>query len=452
MGKLSVFDMAEKGVNVTKSPIHLEDGELTKAQNWQTDPTLADGAIRRRDSLVKLNSSALAGALRGLIALPYPDNFTVARTFYAPIDDVTTNTWRTSTTGAAASWATITTATLNKAQTAIHDPGAASAMSGGFRGVAHWLALNHKIYFPGDDYNTNSEVGADTLPTLYSWDGTTSTLLRRVPGDANLLTNIAKGISTIAPYSATEMLIATWGENSSTAKSHACLFLYSLVDGSLTQLGPETDLIHQLIRAIIVYNGRIWIAPEYYNVTGQTISIKWLRPGDAAWTTDANFEAIDVGGISLCEFLGDLYMGTHSSIAVVARIRKRTVGTGAWSTVKSTDGTGVGQYCGPLIKTADGLTLLAFYHTGNGTGPTDRILKSTDGSSWSTDLDIDADLGAGYAVSGVPFLDSDGSIYWPLRKSDNTGFIKKRTSAGVWSTVDTIANLRGPILPLKVVT
>jgi hypothetical protein len=145
-------------------------------------------------------------------------------------------------------------------------------------------------------------------------------------------------------------------------------------------------------------------------------------------------------------------MGTHSSIAVVARIRKRTVGTGAWSTVKSTDGTGVGQYCGPLIKTAAGTTLLAFYHTGNGTGPTDRILSSTDGTSWVTDLDIDADLGVGYAVSGVPFLDSDGSIYWPLRKSDNTGFIKKRTSAGAWSTVDTIANLRGPILPLKVVT
>jgi hypothetical protein len=451
MGKLSVFNMAEKGVNVTKSPIHLEDGELTKAQNWQTDPTLADGAIRRRDSLVKLNSSAMAGSVKGLIAMPFPDAFTQTRTFYAPIDDTSSNTWRTSSTGAAASWATITTATLRKAQTAVHDPGASGVFTGGMRGLVTWCAHRNKIYFPGDDYNTNSEAGTDTAATLYSWDGTTAVKLLDIPADPNVATNLSKGISSIVPYSANELIISVWGENPSTSFTHSSVLLYDLLTGTLTQLGPETDLIHQVPLAPYVYNGRIWIGPMYLASTGQTLSIKWVRPGDAAWTTDANFEAIDVGGTNMVEFLGNLYMGTHSSLAVVARIRKRTTATGAWSTVKSTDGTGVGQYIGPLIKNAANTLLLAFYHTGNGTTPTDRILSSVDGTTWLTDLDIDADLGVGYAVSGQPYLDTDGSIYWALRKSDNTGFIKKRTSAGVWSTVDTIANLRGPILPLKVV-
>jgi hypothetical protein len=444
--------MAEKGVNTTKSPIHLEDGELTKAQNWQTDPTLADGAIRRRDAMTKLNSSVLAGSVKGLIALPFPDNFTVARTFYAPIDDTSTDTWRKSTTGAAASWSTITTATLRKAQTAAHDPGAGSTFSGLFRGLSTWASINHKIYFPGDDYNSEAEVGTDTSPTLYSFDGTTVLKLFTVPPDPNVTPSLAKGISCVVPYSQTELLIGTFGENPSTAKTHSSLLLYDTVTGALEQLGPATDLIHQVLYAPFVYQGRIWIGPTYLNVTGQTISIKWLRPGDSAWTTDANFKAIDIGGTNMVEFLGNLYMGTHSSIAAVADIRKRTTSTAAWTTVKSTDGTGSNQYIGPLIKTADALTMLAYYNTGNGTGPAQRILSSTDGTTWATDLDIVADLGAGYVVSGIPVLDSDGSIYWSLRKSDNTGFIKKRTSAGVWSTVDTIANLRGPIQLLKVVT
>jgi hypothetical protein len=287
---------------------------------------------------------------------------------------------------------------------------------------------------------------------LYSWDGTTAVKLLTVPGDPNIGSSLAKGISCIVPYSATELLIGVFGDNVSTAKTHASLLLYDTVTGALEQLGSATDLIHQAIYAPYVYQGRIWIAPMYYNVDGLTISIKWLRPGDSAWTDDANFAAANIGGTTMVEFQGDLYLGTHSSTATVATIRKRTAGTAVWSTVKSTDGTGTGQYIGPIIKTADGLTMLAYYNAGNGTGPLIRILASTDGTTWTTDLDVVADLGAGYTVSGIPYLDTvTGSIYWNLRQSDNDGFIKRRTSAGTWSTVDTFDDLRGPILPLKVV-
>jgi hypothetical protein len=448
---LDVYDMADHGVNVTKSPIHLEDGELTKAQNWQTDPTLADGAIRRRDAMVKLNSTALAGALRGLIALPFPDEFTVTRTFYAPIDDTTTNTWRTSADGT--TWTTITTATLNKAQTAIHDPGAGApgaTFSGGLRGMVTWAAVNHKIYFPGDDYNTDAEAGTDTSPTLYVWDGTTSTKLLTVPPPPDVAPTLARGISAIVPYSQTELLIAVFGENASTAETYASLLLYDTVTGSLEQLGPETSLNDQVIFAPYVYQGRIWIGPAYRESTGSTIAIRWIRPGDPAWTTDANFKAIDIGGINMVHFLGNLYMGTHSSIAAVADIRKRTSSTGAWTTVTSTDGAGAGQVLGPLIVTADGLTILSFYNSVSGAAPLLRILSSTDGTTWVTDFDISANH-ASHIISGIPYLDTDGSIYWMLKRSDNVGVIKKRTSAGVWSTVDSFNELRGPILPLKVV-
>ena len=451
MGKnLAIYNMADKGVNVTKSPLHLEDGELTKAQNWQTDPALADGCIRRRDALSKLNSSALAGSVKGLIALPLPSEFTTTRVFYAPIDDGTTNTWRRSTDGA--TWATITTATLQEPANTSHSN---NAVNGGIysnnqRGMTPWASFNNRIYFPGDDYTTSEDGGTTTPPTLYSWDGTTATKLLTIPQSPYADVDCQAIVATI-PYSATELLISVYDYHVANATAHSRVLLYSLVTGELEHLGANTD-IRDALFAPYVYQGRIWVGPSNFT-TGSTIAIRWVRPGDASWTTDANFAAVSIGGTTMVEFLGHLYMGTHSDSGTeVARIRKRTTSTAAWTTVASTDGSGDGQFYGPFIVTADGLTILAYVNYGNGSAPLIRILKSTDGSSWSTDLDVVADLGAGFAVPGFPYLDSDGSIYWPLRKGDNTGVIKKRTSGGTWSTVDTINNLRGPLMALKTVS
>jgi len=248
-----------------------------------------------------------------------------------------------------------------------------------------------------------------------------------------------------------ELLIGTHDYNATGSNVHTRVLLYNLVTGSLEQVGPATDLGGSAV-ALTVFQGRIWIAPT--NLENITLNISWVRPGDSTWTTDAAFAASAIGGISMVEFLGDLYLGTHGSgtSATNATIRKRTTATAVWSTVKSTDGsTGAFTHLGPLIVTAAGTTILAWYDNVDGTGVKQRILSSTDGTTWVTDLDVVADLGVGYTVSGVPYLDSDGSIYWPIRKSDNTGFIKKRTSAGVWSTVDTINNLRGPLVALKTV-
>ena len=445
--KLNVYNMADMGVNVTKSPLHLEDGELTKAQNWQTDPALADGAVRRRDALAKLNSSALAGSVKGLIALPLPSEFTTTRTFYAPIDDATTNTWRRSSDGT--TWATITTATLRKCATTSHANVSGSIYEGSLRGVGAFASLSGKIYFPGDDYNSPEDASTDTPPTVYSWDGTTERKLFVVPRNPYADSD-SYAVTSIVPYSATELLVSVFDIHAGNNTRHGRVFLYDTVDGTLEQLGPESD-IRGGIFIPFVYQGRAWIAPANF-VIGSTQSIQWVRPGDAAWVSDANFEASAVGGVSMAEFLGDLYLGTHSSAAVVSRIRKRTTSTAAWTSVFSTDGSGTGQYCGPLIVTADGLTILAYMNNADGTSPEQRILSSTDGTSWSTDLDIVADLGTAYIVSGTPYRDSDGSSYWPIRRSDNTGFIKKRTSAGTWSTVDTIDNLRGPVMALKTVS
>lgn len=448
-GKLSVYDMALHGVNTTTSPVHLRDGELTKAQNWQTDPTLADGCIRRRDGMVKLNSSALAGSVKGFMALPLPSEFTTTRVFYAPINDGTTNTWRRSTDGV--TWTTITTSTLQKCSVLTHSDNVTNAgtFSTSIRGVVPLASFNNRLYFPGDDYNSTEDAGTDTDPTIYEWDGTTATKLMTIPQSPQATTKCST-VMGIVPYSSSELLISVYDYDATPNLAKTRVLLYNIVTSSFEQLGPGTDLRGSVF-APYVYQGRVWICPANF-VSGYQMQVLWIRPGDNTWTADANLPAVTVGGVSMVEFLGDLYLGIHSSATQDALIRKRTASTAAWSTVHTSDGSGTGQFYAPLWVSSDGLTILAFWNNADGSAPLQRVLSSTDGTTWSTELDVVADLGAGNGVvPGSPFRDSDGSDYLPIRNSNDTGVIKKRTSGGTWSTVDTINNLRGAMMALRTV-
>lgn len=80
--KLNVYNLGEKGVNVTVSPIHLEDGELTSGQNAVYDPKGEEGGLRQRDGMTKLNSTAAAGAIKGFISLPLPDPNNLTKTLW----------------------------------------------------------------------------------------------------------------------------------------------------------------------------------------------------------------------------------------------------------------------------------------------------------------------------------------------------------------------------------
>lgn len=70
MGQLNIYNLGKLGVNVDKSPIHLEDGELTSAQNAVPDKHGADGALCKRWGLVKHAASVAAGSILGFLGAP----------------------------------------------------------------------------------------------------------------------------------------------------------------------------------------------------------------------------------------------------------------------------------------------------------------------------------------------------------------------------------------------
>jgi hypothetical protein len=77
-GRITVYNLGEQGVNLTKSPIHQSDGELLQSQNAIRSLNNVDGGLVKREALTALTSPAMDGAVRGLIGLPLPNPLATA--------------------------------------------------------------------------------------------------------------------------------------------------------------------------------------------------------------------------------------------------------------------------------------------------------------------------------------------------------------------------------------
>lgn len=76
-GKVDIYNLGEKGVNLVRSPIHKQDGELTTAQNAQIIPYHAQRALGKRRGMSLINvTTAAAGAILNLfrVSLSDPDS------------------------------------------------------------------------------------------------------------------------------------------------------------------------------------------------------------------------------------------------------------------------------------------------------------------------------------------------------------------------------------------
>lgn len=431
-GKINVYNLGAKGVNVVKSPIHLDDGELIQAQNLQIDQVASLGGIRRRDGITALNSSALAGAARGIIAPPLPDRSLLTRHYYTPVDQlggVTANRWFHSTDRT--TWTAISTGPAQPQQ--ISDYASGYALYAGFD--TKLCSIADKMYYVG------AEAG---LPTIHVWDGTTDYLLTKIPRNPRDSTD-PTAIIHLIPYSSRYLLCTTHDSNSGTGRGR--VFLVDITNGQSTQLGHETDLNGGFPSAIVVAFGKIWIGT--WNLSGGSAStVRWLRPGDTTWTTDKTFSTARGYVHSLAVFKGLLYAGLGADVGTNGEIEQRSA-AGTWSQVDVTANTGAGNFFGTLTVSADGGTLYAHRNNIGGATPIMSIRKSTDGASWSQDLALGDTNDTALAGSYVD--KATGDILWTFGSSAGaTHTIRRNASAaGVYTTVLTDTHVRGPIVSLK---
>jgi hypothetical protein len=154
---------------------------------------------------------------------------------------------------------------------------------------------------------------------------------------------------------------------------------------------------------------------------------------DTTWTTDVSNLSGHVS--SLAVFKGKLYAGTQSSVATAEKIYERSPTAGTWAAVFTGVGAGASGHVTSLYV-FDGALYGVQYHA---TAPTIHIKRSTDGSSWSTDRDVDSSDGGVAGLLPGQMTTFSSKLYVVFRSSTvsaTDGFILQR-SAGSWTKVDT---------------
>lgn len=444
-GKISVYNLGQLGVDVVKSPVHIDDGAFTKAQNAQVDSTQGVGGIRRRDGMGKLNAVALAGAIRGLIGLPLPDVTALTKHFFIGIDDgggAATGAWRTSVNGTV--WSTTLTSSLPVV------PASTSQWSSLFQLViAPWIPLANRMFYPGNDYTAST-----TNATLHCFDGTTDFILCRIPPNPFIATQTAiYTILSVIPYSSSEILVTT---SDGSSGDRGRVLLIDVTKGLVTQIGAQSDIQGSGFAVPLVacvHQGKVWFSS--FNTAGGVASKCYsARVSDATWTHDPNGDSNSGNGrcVGIVSFKGDLYVSTMGDVGSAGLIRKRLSADGSWSTVRTIGSTSLGNYCGPLVVNQAGTTMYFMENLADATGSGTTLanhqrIYSYDGTTFTVEYDVGSNVNNSYFQSGYPCFDSNGDLYWPVIAGTQITQILKRTAAGVWSIADNGAKpLRGALM------
>ena len=70
MPKLILYNLAQEGVNVDKSDLHLNDAEVRQTQNIAKDPLGVSGGVKKRPGLVRLDNGTVTEPILGGIGVP----------------------------------------------------------------------------------------------------------------------------------------------------------------------------------------------------------------------------------------------------------------------------------------------------------------------------------------------------------------------------------------------
>ena len=371
MSNLSVYNLGQLGVNVDKDPIHLEDGELTSAQNAIKDPLGVVGGITKRLGLTKFNSVAGAGSIAGGIGVPltHPSTFTIYL-------------GRSSTSGglgAAIGWWKSTDAFVTAASTITSNPAApraneiatfsAGALStlGGSPGVG--CIVNNVLYYAASNYTS-------AAPPIRAFDGTLDREICRVPINPDVGTNSVGVLSMITANGS--IYISTYDGGTTSADFKGRVLSLNPATGVLTPVGATFTTGH-LPYALATSGNTLWVGSHNGNSSSNGNAYFFRVGSDTTWTLDNTFS---VGNVcSVLAYGGDIYFGHMQAAGTFATISKRT-SLGVYSTADTASSGTARNANAYLGMTTFGSNLYAAYWN-NDTTPI-AIIRKFNGSSWSS--------------------------------------------------------------------
>ena len=433
---VTIYNVGGGGVNLVKGPLHLADNELSQAQNAElvsNQNTGGEGVLSKRGGLAALNGSALAGSILGAVGLNLNTIYTRTLLFAKGTEDTTT--WVTTTDGATLANTSTPTRAANFDKYVDENNARSARRASAFRNF---------IVYAGNEYTKNTD-----RPDLVLWDGTAAQDI------AEVITGPSSNGSV--PYSITDMLTANGkiyfavhdpdGANPNIAGRVMSLDLETgVIQQIAAPFGDGTgEILGGAPSCLAWHLGQLFVGLNGEDTTNGIGVVVRCRPDvDTTWTADVT----NLSGFpcSMAVFLGNLYVGTMSSTSTGARIYKRTASTSAYAAqVTSGGGAGGNGHYASLTVYSSALYAVEYHET----TPIVHIVTSTDGTTWTTSRDVDANDGGVSGLlpgSGIEFSDDLFYIFRSSTASANDGFVMRRTG-GSWSKLAT-DNYSGPAVTL----
>lgn len=412
-GVVRNYQFGVKGVDIVTDPLKLGNepcDTATQLQNAELVPDSTKGGqavLSKRGGLAAL-TAALSGAVTGVLGWPLQTTFT--RTLYAARGTASANTFKTSVNGTA--WA-------NSAVPSTCDPDATYTDKGMTRDSRRLGTFRSFLVFPHTNLNL--------------FDGTT-----------NL--NIGVGVATTVTI--TDILVANgyiyFAINepaSSSPGSEGGVFSVNLDTGAIRQVATyfgvagDNKMPGGGVGCLAWYQGQLWAGINGNTTTDAIGKVVRCYPEiDTTWTVDT--ATLSGSPCTMRAFQGALYIGTMSSISSAEKIYKRDPSAATYSTVFTGVGAAGNAHIAHMIE-YNNVLYAAQYHA---TAPTIHIKKSTDGTTWTTERDVDSVDGAVAGnLPGGSLLGANSDLFFVFRSTVTAavdGFIL-RLASGVWTKVDT---------------
>ena len=422
MGKINNYDFGGGGNNRVKNPLQLADNELTQSQNAELIPDEAkggEGALSKRGGLSAL-TTALAGAISGLGTLPLQTTYT--RYLYVSLQNADADRFLSSTDG------TTFVATSSPLLAMDEDAYGGGIKAGGLRMGTFGKAL----YYPGDD------ISASLGPALQSWDGTNAFTVGRIPTGPSSDGTACLSIGDVLVANG-KVYFTVFDPPASTPNARGRVLSFNPNTGQMKQIceafGTAPFMTAGQPISLAFYNGQLWAGLDD-RAAGAGKVVRCYPDVDETWTVDT--AALDGPVYSLESYRGNLYAAQFKGGAN-ALISVRTASTGLWTT----------SYTGSAVANAyiKGLTVFndELYAVEHATTPLVHV-KKFDGSSWTTDRDMDSSDGAVAGNFPEGLLVFNSALFVAVRATTSSaadGFVMKRTTAGVWSKIVAAENIGG---------
>ncbi len=432
-GHISIYGFGGGGVNIVKDPLELDDSEATQLQNAELVPDEAkggEGSLSKRGGLQAL-TSALAGAILGIIALPLQTTY--VRTLYVAFGDLATGTRTFKKTTDGTTFTDTTTPLLYATDEKFR------AITGPEYSWRRIVSYKNQLF-----YNGNVYVQDTANPPIVAFNGTDAYTLTSIPAGSNSTTGGPPGVVT-------DMLVA----NGVIYVSVIDPAYSGTLKGRVLVLDPRTGILQQVANAfgpgtgeqtggvplcLAWFNGQLWVG-QSTAASGAGSVCRCYPNADSVWTQDS--AAMTGGVMTLMGFKGNLYAGMNGTDST-AGVMKRTTSTGAWANVDTFVASADG-IAGAMQVYNDTLYYVRYDNAGNHKC---LIRKSSDGTTWTTDLDIESAYTktAGtnwFEPQHAMLLGNDMFISFRSSDHDNADGQLLKLSGGVWSRALSDLNIQG---------